>query len=456
MNAITRHLSIVIRRVFLIFVGATVLIVSIVELSPMVFRANPNVAKAANGDSPEATLSKESLPSYRWNLHDDGLPLISLPDHIGGNVDLAITYSLDQFQFPLFQTLYFNRSSGKYILMVMTKESARAEFIVLDPVNAGDHFQSGGNAKVNLLDQGDVKLLTASDGTTYTFAQFDDGELHCNRINDRDGAVINLEYTSDSSIESIADDAGRKISFNYTDRYLSSVTQTWNVAHSKLKQTWAIAERDTFANRPLARILLTRVEFTKRIPTNATTPGYTRDMAASDVALAAIFGGRRAIAAANGFEPRQLSARYPLYRGDLVGDDGRILRGHLSFAMHVYGSDDGTGDTDLYVPAGFVSHSTMPTPTDAAVTFYYPRLGNFTDVTLAVFHVDNFQISLEGTRVRIGTIGGRGGSIATYKHSHLEFYRGDTGLPSTAARVRLRIDPATVFAASTNIASRIG
>jgi hypothetical protein len=193
----------------------------------------------------------------------------------------------------------------------------------------------------------------------------------------------------------------------------------------------------------------------KRIPANAITPRYTQIMAASDAALAARFGGRGAVAAANGFEPTQLSAQYPLYRGDLVADDGRILRGHLSFAMHLYGSNDGTRDTAVYVPAGFVSHSTTPTPTDAAVTFYYPRLGNFTDVTLAVFHVADFQISTEGTRVRIGNIGGRGGSIGIYRHSHLEFYRGNTGLPSYASRVRLRIDPATVFTPSTNIASRV-
>jgi hypothetical protein len=81
--------------------------------------------------------------------------------------------------------------------------------------------------------------------------------------------------------------------------------------------------------------------------------------------------------------------------------------------------------------------------------FYYPRLGRLTDVTLAVFHVADFQLSDEGARVRIGNIGGRGGSIGTYKHSHIEFYRGDTnGLPSLAARAGLRIDPTTVFEAT--------
>jgi hypothetical protein len=168
-------------------------------------------------------------------------------------------------------------------------------------------------------------------------------------------------------------------------------------------------------------------------------------MAASDLTLAAIFGDAGAVAAANGFEPSQLGNQYPLYRGDLIGDDGRLRRGHLSFAMHLYGSTDGTGESALYVPAGFTSHSETPTPTDAAVTFYYPRLGQLTNVTLAVFHVANFQLTNDGDRVRIGNIGGPGGSVGTYRHSHIEFYSGNTGLPSAAVRSNLRIDPATVF-----------
>ena len=183
----------------------------------------------------------------------------------------------------------------------------------------------------------------------------------------------------------------------------------------------------------------------KNIPTNAVTPVYTEAMAASDYQLATIFGGAGAIAAANGFEPPNLGSAYPLYRGDFVDDNGKIRRGHLSYAMHLYGSADGTGTTEIYIPAGFVWHSNTPTATDAAVTFYYPRLGNLTDITLAVFHVANFNLSYEGGRVRVGEIGGRGGSLPTYRHSHLEFYHGDTGLPPASAREGLRIDPAVVF-----------
>ena len=184
----------------------------------------------------------------------------------------------------------------------------------------------------------------------------------------------------------------------------------------------------------------------KKMPQNALIAAYTNEMAATDRLLAKLFGGPGAVAAANSFEPSGLSNQYPYYRGDIRGDNGRILPGHLSHAMHLYGSFDGRGQTSIYVPAGFTSHSASPTPTDAAVTFFYPRLGNFSNVTLAVFHVADFAVSREGGRIRIGTVGGRGGSYAFYKHSHIEFYRGNTGLPSAAVRQHLRLDPVAVFA----------
>jgi hypothetical protein len=178
-------------------------------------------------------------------------------------------------------------------------------------------------------------------------------------------------------------------------------------------------------------------------------------MAESDRALARIFGDSGAVAAANGFEPGALASQYPLYRGDIIADDGRNLRGHLSYAMHLYGSADGTGLSALYIPAGFTSHSGAPTPTDAAVTFYYPRLGNLTNITIAVFHIANFGIRYEGGRVRIGNIGGPGGSAAPYKHSHIEFYRGNSGLPSSSQRPSLRINPVSVFDLRSQVAAKV-
>ncbi len=431
-------------------VSALALLTSLPFMTELEARVFPSIlasAKVANTSESEASLTaKQSISSYEWNLTDDGLPLISLPDHIGGGVDLSLTYSMDQFQFPLFQSLYYNEQAGKYILMVMSEQGA-AEFIDLSPKNGVGTFQFRNTSNMLLSDKGDTKLISTCDGTVYTFAQFADGELHCSQIKDRAGLVIDLKYTDDASLARISDTSGRTITFSYTDHYVSSITQTWGPGIAKKKKTWAI-DNDTAVTARTVNFAHAGPTKAKRIPTNAIKPTYTEQMAASDLTLATIFGGSGAKAAANGFEPVALGRQYPLYRGDLIGEDGVVRRGHLSYAMHLYGSPDGTGEMGLYVPLGFISHSGEPTPTDAAVTFYYPRLGNLTDVTLAVFHIANFRLTPEGERVRIGDIGGRGGSIASYKHAHLEFYRGDTGLPSAAARAKLRIDPVIVFGSS--------
>jgi len=215
-----------------------------------------------------------------------------------------------------------------------------------------------------------------------------------------------------------------------------------------LTKTWMVGEQPESLISPAPKYSHVVSTTAKAVPGNAIVRAYTVGMAVSDKMLAEIFGGPNAVAGANGFEPAGLAAAYPFYRGDIIGDDGLERRGHLSHAMHLYGSSDGTGDSPVYIPAGFTLHGDQPSPTDAAMTFYYPRLGNLTDVTLAVFHIADFQMSYEGGRVRIGNLGGPGGSSALYKHSHIEFYRGNTGLPPLAARQRLRIDPATVFAAA--------
>jgi hypothetical protein len=156
---------------------------------------------------------------------------------------------------------------------------------------------------------------------------------------------------------------------------LEGLTKTWSVGDSSNR------EQSTHYSTSATSLIM------KASPGNAILREYTSAMAESDKLLAKVFGGPGAVAAGNGFEPAGLAAGYPFYRGDITGDDGRVRRGHLSYAMHLYGSADGSGESPLYVPAAFTSHSAQPSPTDGVVTFYYPRLGNLSDVTLAVFHV---------------------------------------------------------------------
>ena len=397
---------------------------------------------------------------YKWNVEDKQLPLLSLPlDRLQPGFDQAITFPLGQFSFPIFQALNYDDEHGRYLLPTLSSENNAVHFIELEPGEIKNTFTSNDGTNIKLIDNDNLKTVRLADGTRYTFVRYPDGEYRCVGIKDSRGSYLNLVYAANGlTLHGVVDSAGRTVTFNYASEGIVSVTQNWMANSEGLSKTWMVGEippaapvinafigNSSGGNVPVSYARTNEMSVTKALPTNALVRSYSLEMAAADKLLASIFGGPNAVASGNGFEPAGLAASYPLYRGDLMGDDGKVRRGHLSFAMHIYGNYDGTGESPLYVPLGFVSHSDQPSPTDGVVTFYYPRLGNLSDVTLAVFHVADFYLSNETGRVRIGNLGGPGGSSAFYKHAHVEFYRGNTGLPPLSARPRLRIDPATVF-----------
>ena len=385
---------------------------------------------------------------FKWNVGDKGLPLLGLPNsQLSPGLDRLLSYPLAQLNFPIFQALNYDEEHGRYLLPSLSSESHGVHFIEFALSEIKNTYTSVDDANIRLIDNDTMKVVRTGDGTRYIFVRYPDGEFRCASIKDPNGASLNLLYTANGLLlHGVVDSAGRTITFNYASDGIKSLTQTWMANSEGLTKTWMVGEQPESAFNSEVKYSHAFVSlFTKALPSNAIVRQYTAAMAASDKALAGIFGGPHAVAGANGFEPAGLAAAYPFYRGDIIGDDGIERRGHLSYAMHLYGSPDGTGDSALFVPPGFTQHSSEPSPTDAAVIFYYPRLGNLTDVTLAVFHVADFQLSNEGDRVRIGRLGGPGGSSASYKHSHIEFYRGNTGLPPVAARPSLRIDPTIVF-----------
>ena len=390
--------------------------------------------------------------AFKWNLSDRELPLLGLPNsRLTAGLDLSLSYPLAQFSFPIFKPLNYDDEHARYLLPSLSTESRGVHFIEFAPGETRNTYTSIDGANIKLIDNDNLKVVRTSDGTRYIFVRYPDGEFRCASIKDPSGASLSLLYTANGlMLHGVVDSAGRTITFNYATDGIKSITQTWMANSEGLTKTWMVGEHPEGLFDLAVRYSHSVSAFTKRVPANAVVRRYTAGMADSDKTLAHIFGGPNAVAGANGFEPAGLAAAYPFYRGNIIGDDGIERRGHLSYAMHLYGSPDGTGNSPLYVPAGFTQHSDQPSPTDAAVTFYYPRLGNLTDVTLAVFHVADFEISYEGDRIRIGSIGGPGGSSASYKHSHIEFYRGNTGLPPVTARPGLRVDPTTVFAANSD------
>ena len=421
--------------------GATLPLTSNVEGA----RNRVRFIDSSAGDPSESTLA---ATLSKWNVADKQLPLLSLPgERLKPGFDQSISFPLDRFSFPIFQSLTYDDEHGRYLLPVISQEGKGVHFIEFVASEIKNTFTSTDGTNIKLVDNDNMKTVRSADGTKYSFVRYPDGEFRCAGIKDAQGSYLSLLYTANGlTLHGVVDSFGRTITFNYTRDGIASVTQNWMANSEGLSKTWPVGNQaESSAVQPVMYAHTVSLSSAKSLPNNALIREYTTEMAASDKTLAQIFGGPNALAAGNGFEPAGLAASYPLYRGDIVGDDGLVRRGHLSYAMHLYGNYDGTGDSPLYVPPGFASYGGPPSPTDAVVTFYYPRLGNLSDVTLAVFHVADFQMRNEDGRVRIGNLGGMGGSSAFYKHTHIEFYRGNTGLPPLAARPHLRIDPATVF-----------
>lgn len=391
-----------------------------------------------------STSGSPSIINYDWNVNDKEAPLIGfVEERIKPGLEHSLAYRMDQFRFPIFETLNYDEERGVYLLPLRASSGPGTHFIEFSATDVKSTYVSTDGSNIRLIDNDSMKTIRTSDGARYIFVRYPDGEFRCASIKDASGTSLNLLYTANGlMLHGIVDATGRNVTFNYDSAGLTSVTQTW-MAHSEgFTKTWNVGE----APKPIdPQVKYAHVIALKALPANALVRQYTTAMAASDRLLAQIFGGPSAVAGGNGFEPAGLAAVYPFYRGDIIGDDGVERQGHLSYAIHLYGNANGTGDSPLYVPPGFTQHRAQPTPTDAAITFYYPKLGNMSDVTLAVFHVSGFQIINEGDRVRIGNLGGPGGSSPLYKHSHIEFYRGNTGLPSLARRASLRIDPGKIL-----------
>ena len=357
-------------------------------------------------DSPgteiESTESKNVATTFKWNVTEKNAPLL-------------------------------DEERGAFLLPAIAQN--HVAFIELTPATSARSYSS--TTGIELLDRDSMKIVKTADGTKYLFIRYPDDEFRCASIKEPTGVTLNLLYTANGlSLHGVVDSIGRSVTFNYGKQGIESLTQTWMSNLEGFTKTWSIVDATADDGAKYAHA----VRAGKFLPSNALIHDYTAEMEESDKLLAQIFGGPNAVVGANGFEPAGLAASYPLYRGDVMGDDGKVRRGHLSYAMHIYGSADGRGDSPLYVPTGFTSHSSEPSPTDAAVIFYYPHLGNLTDVTLAVFHVTDFQLTLVGERVRIGNLGGPGGSSPRPGGTSPPGRRRGRRAPSPASR-RSRRDP---------------
>jgi hypothetical protein len=154
----------------------------------------------------------------------------------------------------------------------------------------------------------------------------------------------------------------------------------------------------------------------------------TAEQQKCDDKLARIFGDENAVAAGSGFEPPNMPGRENQFRGG--------SNGHLTNAMHLYGSEDGYGEGPAYIPAGGRYIGKNPYSNQDSYMLYYSRLGDARNVTLIAAHVDNFSAprSVTTGRTRIGDIGGEGGrssykpnspfNMGSYIHAHYSIHQG--------------------------------
>jgi hypothetical protein len=92
-----------------------------------------------------------------------------------------------------------------------------------------------------LIDQGNLKIIRAGNGTRFLFLQHPDGHLRCVAIKEDTNVTLNLIYAANGlALHGVVDSSGRSLTFNYGDEGIQSLTQTWIANAEGLTRTWTI------------------------------------------------------------------------------------------------------------------------------------------------------------------------------------------------------------------------
>lgn len=107
-------------------------------------------------------------------------------------------------------------------------------------VGASNVYESGDGSYTQLTDNGTSLLVRAADGTQLSFLPATDAASNtvtnyvCTEIKDRNGNFISIAYNGTLPI-TVTDTLGSLVSFNYTNGFLASITQSWGAQ----THTWA-------------------------------------------------------------------------------------------------------------------------------------------------------------------------------------------------------------------------
>src|SRR5580765_4560573 len=72
-----------------------------------------------------AAVSDSSGQVYKWNLGENGLPLLGLAqERLLPGFDRLLTYPADQFGFPIFRSLMFDNEQNRYLMPASSGNSS--------------------------------------------------------------------------------------------------------------------------------------------------------------------------------------------------------------------------------------------------------------------------------------------------------------------------------------------
>ena len=177
--------------------------------------------------------------NFNWTL-----PLLSLPGRAGLDLGLTLSYnslvwtkiganaiSFDddngfpgpgfRLGFPVIQPRYFNSEVGKQAYLLISTDGSRIE---LRQVESSNFYEAADSSHL-LLDE-NTMILRSTDGTQMSYVA-QGGEFQCTQIKDRNGNFITVSYNAAGRINTVTDTLNRVITFNYTNGWLMSITQSW-------------------------------------------------------------------------------------------------------------------------------------------------------------------------------------------------------------------------------------
>ena len=145
----------------------------------------------------------------------------------------------DQFDFPIFKSLEFDEEYGRYLMPAVLRRDRKLIFIEFTRLGRTNIFST--REGLELVDQGNLKIIRAANGARFLFVQYPDGKLRCATIRENTGVTLNLLYAANGlALHGVVDSSGRSLTFNYGDEGIRSLTQTWVANLEGFSKTWAI------------------------------------------------------------------------------------------------------------------------------------------------------------------------------------------------------------------------